>query len=94
MEMELTSPRSEVSLVACMHIHKPLPLSAANVITERKKKGENVLDVILFFVKVMMIQMKARKLNGFEMLDYPDPSANPIHSPKRGNSGGRGGNSP
>ncbi|KAE8055104.1 hypothetical protein FH972_011965 [Carpinus fangiana] len=54
MEMELTSPRSEV----------------------------------------MLIQMKARKLNGFEMLDYPDPSANPIHGPKKGNSGGRGGNSP
>jgi hypothetical protein len=59
-----------------------------------RKKGENVLDVILFFVKVVMIQMKARKLNGFEMLDYPDPSANPIHGPKKGNSGGRGGNSP
>lgn len=42
-----------------------------------------------------MIQMKARKLNGFEaMLDYQDPSANPSHDPKKGSSGGRGGNSP
>jgi hypothetical protein len=39
--------------------------------------------------------MKARKLIGLEaMLDYQDPSANPIHDPKKGSSGGKGGNNP
>lgn len=52
------------------------------------------LLITLSFVKVM-IQMKARKLIGLEaLLDYKDPSANPIHDPKKGNSVGKGGNNP
>jgi hypothetical protein len=60
----------------------------------------NFIDILfllaftLSFVKVT-IQMKARKLIGLEaMLDYQDPSANPIHDPKKGSSGGKGGNNP
>jgi hypothetical protein len=53
-----------------------------------------LLAFTLSFVKVM-IQLKARKLIGLEaMLDYQDPSANPIHDPKKGSSGGKGGNNP
>jgi hypothetical protein len=53
-----------------------------------------LLAFTLSFVKVM-IQMKARKLIGLEgLLDYQDPSANPIHDPNKGSSGGKGGNNP
>lgn len=40
-----------------------------------------------------IIQMKGRKLIKVEaMLDYQDPGPNPIHEPRKGSGGGKGGN--